>query len=178
MDIADLFGKLPLGDKAQTTPDLLIGVGLFLLATTLILVQGGGLFFPSELTATTNPHTSDRIGNQLIENGLGGGTDTIETGETIELLNEIETNDSYMEDKYGEDEEIRVRVIVLENGNDTQTTNRRAPPLLVDTSNEYSVREENGKYIAEAETNEFSRGTTTRTKAWMHGERVTIEVTA
>jgi len=178
MDIESLLENLSLGDKAQTTPDLLIGVSIFLLATTLILVQGSGLFFPSELTTTTNPHTSDRIGNQIVHNGLGGGTDTIKPRETIEVLNEIETNDSYMEDEYGEDEEVRVRVLVLENGNNTQTTIRRPPPMLVDSSNDYTVREENGRYIAEAETDGFSRGTTTRTKVWMHGERVTVEVTA
>lgn len=169
-----------MGDKGQTTPDLLIGVGLFLLAATLILTQGGGLFFPSDFSATTSMHTSNRVGEQLLQQGLSGGGEEITKEKTIKVLNEIETNDSYMEDEYGEDVDINMKVIVLEDGNTTQETDRRKPPMFSSStasSNDYTVSKENGRYIAEAETDGFERGTTTRTKTWMNGNRVTIKVT-
>ena len=178
MDLRCLLNKANLGDKGQTTPDLLIGVGIFLLATTVILVQGGGLFFPTEFTATTNPHVSDRLGTQIVQDDLHGGGEGITKDRVQDVLTEVETNDTYIEEEYGEDNEIRLRVIVLETGNTTQTTLRRKPPMFDGTGNPYTVKEENGEYVAIAETDGFERGTTTRTKAWMDGERVTVEVTA
>jgi hypothetical protein len=166
-------------EKAQVSIDLLLGVTILLLSITVLFVQSGVLFFPTSLSATDNAHEADRYGSGITQDEVGTVMEGMTADEVETLLTEIETDGaSEVESRFGERKDMRIQVYTLNNDSETRFDKRRAPPILDPSgTHAYDVENTDGRYIATAETSDFTTTTTPmKTKTWLNSRQAAVEV--
>lgn len=183
--MSDIRDRFIIDATGQSAIDLVISISLYFSAVGILIAQGGGLFFPTTVSATNNPTHADRITNEIItdERYLNGEKNGKLTHAETKAFLQNGGNNLEDELKLSGDISNGVNVTIKARNENTadylDPGKSREPPRALDPNTNGYVSSSDGYYRASVESQDYDSlapQTVRKNHATLDGKQVVIVV--